>query len=245
MTRIRVEPLDAEYDAADDETVMGAAVALGYYWPTTCGGEGRCTTCACLVLSGLDQLSPRGKNESRVLSDERGPGILQKPVRLACQAQAYGDVVLEKPGVRPPLGMGAPASGLTIVAGPSPCGSATLTNTDSIEVRATQGDEDEFDPDDPTEYRVPSGATWSEDGRAFHVSRSDSRGIFASSGQDSWIVPRRVSSRKRSKASQSEKTCSMREKKLATCTSAKLSACWIVSVSFVMRLIRLPASFSA
>lgn len=113
MPKVTVQPLGAVIEVPEGATIMGAAQDQGYYWPTTCGGEGRCTTCACTIVSGMDQLSPRGKNESRVLSDERGPGILQKPVRLACQAQAYGDVVLEKPGVRPPLGMGAPASGLT------------------------------------------------------------------------------------------------------------------------------------
>jgi len=104
MARIRVEPLDAEYDVADDETVMGAAVALGYYWPTTCGGEGRCTTCACEVLQGAGLLSPIGRSERKALVDERGEQVLETNVRLACQARVHGEgrVVVRKPGVRPP-----------------------------------------------------------------------------------------------------------------------------------------------
>jgi 2Fe-2S ferredoxin len=97
-----------EIDVPEGETIMGAALAQGYYWPTTCGGEGRCTTCACVVVKGMEHLSPRGRAEARTLSEERGPDVLAQPLRLACQARAYGDVELEKPGVKPPLA-GRPA----------------------------------------------------------------------------------------------------------------------------------------
>lgn len=109
MPNVTVQPLGIVIEVPEGATIMGAAQDQGYYWPTTCGGEGRCTTCACTIVSGMENLSPRGKNESRVLADERGAAILQKPVRLACQAQAYGDVVIEKPGVRPPAGTREPA----------------------------------------------------------------------------------------------------------------------------------------
>lgn len=110
MPKVRVRPLDVEFEAPEGETIMGAAQAAGYYWPTTCAGEGRCTTCACLVLSGADHLSPRGRNEERVLVEERGPGVLAQPVRLACQARVQGgDVEVEKPGVRLPFGLRASA----------------------------------------------------------------------------------------------------------------------------------------
>lgn len=107
MPKITIRPLDIEIETPEGETIMAAAMAKGYYWPTTCGGEGRCTTCACVVLSGMERLSPRGRSEERVLTEERGASILQQPVRLACQAQVYGDVEVEKPGVRLPLSMGA------------------------------------------------------------------------------------------------------------------------------------------
>jgi len=107
MPKVTIQPLDIEVEAPEGATIMGAAQAQGYYWPTTCGGEGRCTTCACVVLSGMEHLSPRGRSEARVLSDERGPGILAQPVRLACQAQVYGDVEVEKPGLRLPFSLGA------------------------------------------------------------------------------------------------------------------------------------------
>ena len=46
MATIRILPLDVELESGDDATIMGTAQALGYYWPTTCNGEARCTTCA-------------------------------------------------------------------------------------------------------------------------------------------------------------------------------------------------------
>ena len=104
MPRLRVLPLDVEIEAADGDTVMGAAQALGYYWPTTCGGEGRCTTCACEVVEGGAFALEMGRAERASLVDERGAGVLRTPVRLACQARVHGDgsIVVRKPGVRPP-----------------------------------------------------------------------------------------------------------------------------------------------
>jgi len=104
MPRIRILPLDVTIDAADGATVMGAAQAAGYYWPTTCGGEGRCTTCACEVLEGAAALAPRGRAEERALVAERGRSVLATAVRLACQARVAGaaPITVKKPGVRPP-----------------------------------------------------------------------------------------------------------------------------------------------
>ena len=104
MTRIRVLPLDVEVAAERDETLMAAAQRAGYYWPTTCGGEGRCTTCACEVIEGAGSLTPRGRTEEKALVYERGEGVLRTPTRLACQARVSADgfIVVRKPGVRPP-----------------------------------------------------------------------------------------------------------------------------------------------
>ena len=109
MPKIHLLPLDVVIDAADDATVMGAAQALGYYWPTTCGGEGRCTTCACDVIEGADALSEMGRSERNSLVDERGESVLRTALRLACQARIRADagsdviVTVRKPGVRPPV----------------------------------------------------------------------------------------------------------------------------------------------
>jgi 2Fe-2S ferredoxin len=104
MTRIRIVPLDVEVEAKSGETIMGAAQQAGFYWPTTCGGEGRCTTCACEVVEGAPSLTPMGRAEERSLVYERGATVLGTAVRLACQARIAGEgaVIVRKPGVRRP-----------------------------------------------------------------------------------------------------------------------------------------------
>lgn len=104
MAVIRVLPLEVEIEAGEDATVMGAAQSVGYYWPTTCGGEARCTTCACEVTEGAELLSRMGQAEERALVSERGAAVLRSNVRLACQARVVRDgrVTVRKVGVRPP-----------------------------------------------------------------------------------------------------------------------------------------------
>ena len=91
-----------EYEAAVGETLMDAARRLGYYWPTTCGGQGVCTTCLSEVVSGGDLLAEMGRSERKILAAERGEAILKRPVRLACQATVLheGTIVVNKAGVR-------------------------------------------------------------------------------------------------------------------------------------------------
>jgi ferredoxin len=102
MPRIRVEPLGAEIQAADNETVCDAFEALGYYWPVGCPKNGECTNCAMEVISGLGRLSAMGKYERQNLLRQRGPRGADDPrVRLACQARVRGDVVVYKRGVLP------------------------------------------------------------------------------------------------------------------------------------------------
>ena len=114
MPKVTIQPLDVEIEVPIGSTIMDAAQREGYYWPTTCGGEGRCTSCACLVVRGVEQLSPRGRSEERVLIEERGRRVLELPIRLACQARVTGDgiVEVEKPGVRPPLAADASSPNL-------------------------------------------------------------------------------------------------------------------------------------
>ena len=103
MTRVTVLPAKIELDVPLGETIMGTAQARGYYWPTTCGGQGICTTCLSEVVSGGDCLAEMSRSERKTLVNERGEAVLRRPVRLACQAALLreGVVVLSKPGVRP------------------------------------------------------------------------------------------------------------------------------------------------
>ena len=101
MPKVTVRPSGIELEAPEGETVMGAAIAAGYWWPTSCGGKAECTTCAGIVLSGMEHLSAMGRYEEQNLLRQRGRNALQQPVRLCCQARVYGDVEVQKPGVKP------------------------------------------------------------------------------------------------------------------------------------------------
>ncbi|MGB4864143.1 MAG: 2Fe-2S iron-sulfur cluster-binding protein [Tepidiformaceae bacterium] len=102
MPRIRVEPLNIEFEASKQETVMEAANAAGYWWPAGCNRNGECTNCAMDVLSGVGRLSKMGRFERTNLVRQRGLTSIEDPrLRLACQARVEGDVVLYKLGVRP------------------------------------------------------------------------------------------------------------------------------------------------
>ena len=99
-----MKPSGLEYEARRGETLMDAARGLGYYWPTTCGGQGVCTTCLSEVVAGGELLAAMGRSERKTLAAERGEAILSRPVRLACQAAVLqdGTIVVNKPGVRSP-----------------------------------------------------------------------------------------------------------------------------------------------
>jgi 2Fe-2S ferredoxin len=82
---------------------MGAAQDCGLYWPTTCGGQGICTTCLTEIVSGGELLAEMSRSERKTLTAERGEAILRRAVRLACQATVLRDgaMIVTKPGVRP------------------------------------------------------------------------------------------------------------------------------------------------
>lgn len=103
MTIINVLPSEIEFDAQIGQTLMEAALANGLYWPTTCGGQGTCTTCLSEIVSGTEYLSEMGRGERKRLVSERGETFLSKPMRLACQAAITGSgvITVRKTGVRP------------------------------------------------------------------------------------------------------------------------------------------------
>jgi 2Fe-2S ferredoxin len=102
MPKITLIPLDVVIDANEGETIMEAAWNEGLYWPTTCGGQGICTSCACTVEEGRENLDEMGRSETRTITNELGPATARSgKTRLACQARIYGDVTVSKRGVRP------------------------------------------------------------------------------------------------------------------------------------------------
>jgi 2Fe-2S ferredoxin len=102
MTKVTILPDNLEIEVKIGETLMGAAQFLGYYWPTTCGGQAICTTCLTEVISGSELLAEMSRSERKTLVAERGEAILSRPFRLACQATVLvdGALTVNKPGVR-------------------------------------------------------------------------------------------------------------------------------------------------
>lgn len=102
MPRVTVLPAGLVIEAEDGATIMAAAWEDGLYWPTTCGGQGICTSCACSVEAGAENLEPMGRAEGKTLSEELGEATIEaRRLRLACQARVHGDVTVTKGGVRP------------------------------------------------------------------------------------------------------------------------------------------------
>jgi 2Fe-2S ferredoxin len=102
MPRITIRPVNQVVEAEEGATIMEAAWESLLYWPTTCGGQGMCTSCACSVEEGAENLDEMGRSERRTLTRELGEStIRERRLRLACQARVHGDVTVSKRGVRP------------------------------------------------------------------------------------------------------------------------------------------------
>jgi len=100
VPRITIQPLGVVVEARPQDTIMAAAQAHGYYWPTTCGGHGRCITCVLTVVRGQENLSEVGRSERQAIEAELSSAALARGMRLACQAHVLGDIEVLKPGVR-------------------------------------------------------------------------------------------------------------------------------------------------
>lgn len=104
MSKVTIQPLGRVIEAEEGMTIMEAAHSHDLYWPTTCGGEGICTSCMCVIESGGESLEPMGPSERRTLASELSVSedvLGERGLRLACQARIRGDVEVTKRGVRP------------------------------------------------------------------------------------------------------------------------------------------------
>ena len=98
--KVEVEPSGVSFEIQPDESIIQAAWRGGYWWPTTCEGQGTCKVCVALVLEG--EVSPIEEREAQGLQviahslpDKGGEW------RLACQAKAKGDIRVRQVGVKP------------------------------------------------------------------------------------------------------------------------------------------------
>jgi CRP-like cAMP-binding protein len=90
---VRYENLDREVKVTDlSKTLLEISVDNMIPHHQDCGGFGFCTTCRVHVFDGLENLSPKTQVEEKFCR-ERG---WEKHVRLACQAKAFGNVVVRR-----------------------------------------------------------------------------------------------------------------------------------------------------
>jgi 2Fe-2S ferredoxin len=97
MSIVSVQPLGIELEVAPDQTVMAAAAAAGYGWPTVCESNASCGTCVSIVESGAENCGPMPSDEEETLTRTLVP--LDGQRRLACRLTVTGPVTLKKRGV--------------------------------------------------------------------------------------------------------------------------------------------------
>jgi ferredoxin, 2Fe-2S len=78
---------------------MRLAHERGLYWPTICGGKGRCAVCVGHVLEGEEHLLPPSARELETLRRARYR-FSSGAIRAACQAVIMGDVTVFQSGVK-------------------------------------------------------------------------------------------------------------------------------------------------
>ncbi|CAB4869517.1 MAG: 2Fe-2S iron-sulfur cluster binding domain-containing protein [Actinobacteria bacterium] len=98
MATVHVLPLAIDLDVPEGQTVMQAARAAGYAWPTVCDASASCGTCVSVIKEGLDNCGPLPEDERETLTRTLVP--LDGQRRLACRLTVSGPVTLQKRGVR-------------------------------------------------------------------------------------------------------------------------------------------------
>lgn len=97
MARVTVLPLGLELEVEPGQTVMAAARAAGYVWPTVCDASASCGTCVSIIREGVDHCGPVPEDERETLT--RTMGVVDPARRLACRLTVTGPVTLTKRGV--------------------------------------------------------------------------------------------------------------------------------------------------
>jgi ferredoxin len=96
---VTVLPLGLALEVGPGESVMAAARAAGYMWPTICDASASCGTCVSIIREGAENCGPIPEDERETLL--RTLGSLPGGRRLACRLTVTGPVTLTKRGVHP------------------------------------------------------------------------------------------------------------------------------------------------
>lgn len=93
MPSITFMPMNVTVEVESGTTILDVAVRSDLFLRHVCGGKANCATCRAKVVTGAEHLSPMARHEQKRLAELYAP----KDVRLSCQAQILGDVVVEIP----------------------------------------------------------------------------------------------------------------------------------------------------
>lgn len=100
---VRLEPAGQSLVVSSGSTLMSAANASGYRWPSVCGGFAICGACAVQVSEGdCNAVPPTQLEVQRLAELHSRTGSRGRPVRLACQMVPTGPMTVFKVGVRKP-----------------------------------------------------------------------------------------------------------------------------------------------
>lgn len=90
MPVITIEPMGAQIECRDDESVFQAIRRNNLPIPTACVGKGTCGLCRVKVVAGEEALPPVSAIEKKHL----GNTYFITKLRLSCQLKPSGDVTL-------------------------------------------------------------------------------------------------------------------------------------------------------
>lgn len=94
MPEIVIENLDSKTIHCTGKTERLLDILLSATdWMHTCGGKGKCTTCAAVITSGREHLSELAESEKGFIK----LGRLRSGERQTCQVKVHGDVRLRVP----------------------------------------------------------------------------------------------------------------------------------------------------
>lgn len=93
MPNITFQPMGRVVAVEAGCTILEAALRADLFLRHLCGGIMNCATCRSRVVAGAENLSPMSRGEKKRLAELYAAA----EVRLSCQAQVLGDVVVEIP----------------------------------------------------------------------------------------------------------------------------------------------------
>lgn len=91
--QFRVLPDNKIVESSHGESVLQALTRAKIPLGHSCGGNGTCSTCRILIISGVEKLNPRTELEQEMATDRN----FAEHERLGCQTEPVDDLVIKIP----------------------------------------------------------------------------------------------------------------------------------------------------